>query len=381
MSEEILPFRVEVEEKVLEDLRQRLAATRFPDQIEGTAWELGTDLAYLKELVAWWRERFDWRAAEARLNAFPQFRTRIDEQWIHFQHVRSRHEGALPLLLLHGWPGSVVEFLDVIGPLTDPEGHGGSAADAFHVVCPSLPGYGFSEPTRSRQWDVQRMADAFAALMARLGYPRYGAQGGDWGSLITTQIGLRDAAHLAGIHVNMPLAVPQPDQAELTPGEKADLAAMALFEAQETGYQRIQGTKPQSLGTALNDSPAGLASWIVEKFRTWSDCGGDVERSFTRDQLLANVTVYWVTQTITSSMRLYYETFQGGRFGFTTGRVGVPTGVARFPKEILRFPRRWVERHYHVTRWTEMPRGGHFAALEEPELFVDDVRAFFATVR
>jgi microsomal epoxide hydrolase len=381
MSDEIVPFRVEVEEKVLEDLRQRLAATRFPDQIEATGWELGTDLAYLKELVAWWRERFDWRAAEARLNAFPQFRTRIDGQWIHFQHVRSRHEDALPLLLLHGWPGSVVEFLDVIGPLTDPEAHGGRAADAFHVVCPSLPGYGFSEPTRSRQWDVQRMADAFAELMARLGYARYGAQGGDWGSLITTQIGLRDAAHLAGVHVNMPLAVPQPDAAQLSPAEQADLAAMAAFEAQETGYQRIQGTKPQSLGTALNDSPAGLAAWIVEKFRGWSDCGGDVERSFTREQLLANVTVYWVTQTITSSMRLYYETFQGGRFGFTTGRVEVPTGVARFPKEILRFPRRWVERHYHVTRWTEMPRGGHFAAMEEPELFLDDVRAFFATLR
>jgi microsomal epoxide hydrolase len=381
MSEAILPFRVEVEEKVLEDLRQRLAATRFPDQIEGTTWELGTDLAHLKELVAFWRDRFDWRAAEARLNAFPQFRTHIDGQWIHFHHVRSRHEGALPLLLLHGWPGSVVEFLDVIGPLTDPEAYGGRAADAFHVVCPSLPGYGFSEPTRTRQWDVQRMADAFAALMARLGYARYGAQGGDWGSLITTQIGLRDAAHLAGVHVNMPLAVPQPDRAELTPGEQADLGAMALFEAQETGYQRIQGTKPQSLGVALNDSPAGLAAWIVEKFRNWSDCGGDVERSFTRDQLLANVTVYWVTQTITSSMRLYYETFQGGRFGFTTGKVEVPTGVARFPKEILRFPRRWVERHYHVTRWTEMPRGGHFAAMEEPELFVEDVRAFFSTVR
>jgi microsomal epoxide hydrolase len=381
MSEEIRPFRVEVEEKVLEDLRQRLAATRFPDQIEGTTWELGTDLAYLKELVATWRDRFDWRAVEARLNAFPQFRTRIDGQWIHFQHVRSRHEGALPLLLLHGWPGSVVEVLDVIGPLTDPEAHGGRAADAFHLVCPSLPGYGFSEPTRSRQWDVQRMADAFAVLMARLGYARYGAQGGDWGSLITTQIGLRDAAHLAGVHVNMPLAVPQADRAELTPGEQADLAAMALFEAQETGYQRIQGTRPQSLGVALNDSPAGLAAWIVEKFRAWSDCGGDVERSFTRDQLLANVTVYWVTQTITSSMRLYYETFQGGRFGFTTGKVEVPTGVARFPKEILRFPRRWVERHYAVTRWTEMPRGGHFAAMEEPELFLEDVRAFFATVR
>ncbi|MCZ6465553.1 MAG: alpha/beta fold hydrolase [Proteobacteria bacterium] len=384
MSDEVREFRVDVPEEVLADLRRRLANARYPEQIPGTGWEYGTELGKLKELVAYWRDKFDWRAQEARLNAFPQFETEIDGQRIHFIHARSRHENAMPLLISHGWPGSVVEFLKVIEPLRDPEAHGGRAEDAFHVICPSLPGYGFSGPTDERQWDLQRMADAFAALMARLGYTRYGAQGGDWGALITTQIGLRDAEHLSGIHVNMPVALPPAGadpQEGLSDAEKADLADYQLFDLNETGYQKIQGSKPQTLGFALMDSPTGLAAWILEKFRTWSDCGGDVESVYTLDELLANITVYWVTGTITSSTRLYYEVTKGGRVGFIGNKVQVPTGVARFPKEIMRFPRKWVENHYNVTHWTDMPRGGHFAAMEQPALFVEDVRKFFATVR
>jgi len=385
MSRAIEPYRIAVPDEAIADLRRRLAATRFPDQIPGTGWDYGAELSYLKDLVRSWKDEFDWRAQEERLNALDHYTTEADGQRIHFVHARSKHDDAFPLVISHGWPGTVVEFLDVIGPLVDPEAHGGHRRDAFHVVCPSLPGYGFSEPTKTRGWDVHRMAEAFIELMARLGYARYGAQGGDWGALVTTNIALLDPEHVAGIHTNMPMALPPMDGSDPTAGlsdaEKADLAHHAQFEANETGYQKIQGTKPQTLGFGLNDSPAGLAAWIVEKFRTWSDCGGDVEKSFTRDQLLTNISVYWFTQTITSSTRLYYEVFKGGRVGFVGNRVKAPTGVARFPKEIFRFPRKWIENHYNVTHWTTMPRGGHFAAMEEPGLFVDDLRKFFASVR
>ena len=381
MSDATQQFRIHVEDAALADLRRRLDATRWPEQIEGTGWEYGAELGYVRELVTHWRDRFDWRAAEARLNHFDHFRTEIDGQRIHFLHAPSPHANALPLLISHGWPGTVVEFLEVIEPLREPEKFGGKAEDAFHVVCPSLPGYGFSEPTKSRQWDLQRMAEAFATLMARLGYDRYGAQGGDWGALVTTNLGVLDAKHLAGIHLNMPMALPQPNQDDLTDEEKADLAWHEVWEREETGYQRIQGTKPQTLGFSLMDSPAGLAAWIVEKFRTWSDCDGNPENVFTRDQLLTNISVYWFTGTITSSMRLYYEVFKGGRVGFIGNRIEVPTGVARFPKEIFRFPRSWVENHYNVTHWTKMPKGGHFAAMEQPALYLEDVRAFFRSVR
>ncbi len=383
MSAKIEPFQIQIDDEALEDLRRRLAATRFPDQIEGTGWTYGIELSYLKELVAYWRDKFDWRAQEARLNRFEHFHTEIDGQNIHFIHARSRHERAIPIIISHGWPGSVVEFLDVIEPLRDPGAHGGKAEDAFHVICPSLPGYGFSGPTVATGWDTQRIAEAFAALMARLGYARYGAQGGDWGALVTIQLGLLDREHVCGIHLNMPLASPPEgmDPEALSDQEKADLAAMAEFDRDETGYQKIQGSKPQSLGVGLNDSPAGLAAWIVEKFRTWSDCDGDVERCFSKDDLLTNITLYWLTQTITSSTRLYYEVFKGGRMGFLGQKVEVPTGVARFPKELFRPPRAWVENHYNLTHWTTMPRGGHFAAMEQPELFVEDVRKFFRSLR
>ena len=381
MSEAIEPFRVHVEEAVLDDLRERLARTRFPDQISGAGWDYGTELGYLRELCAYWQEQFDWRGWEARLNAFEQFTTEVDGQRLHFIHARSEHPGAFPVVITHGWPGSVLEFLKIIPLLTDPVAHGGRAEDAFHVICPSIPGYGFSGPTHDRGWDPQRIAEAEVELMRRLGYERYGAQGGDWGSLITTQIGRLDAEHCAGIHINMPMALPVADDAQLTEAEKARLGEMAQFQANETGYQQIQGTKPQTLGYGLTDSPAGLAAWIVEKFRTWSDCGGDVERCFSKDELLANITLYWVTETINSSTRLYYEVRKTGRAGFTQGRVEVPVGVALFPVEIFKPPRRWVENHYHVTHWTEFETGGHFAAMEQPGALVGDMRAFFATVR
>jgi pimeloyl-ACP methyl ester carboxylesterase len=374
-------FRIAVDDAVLDDLRDRLARTRLPDQIDGTGWEYGVPAPYLRELVDHWHDVYDWRAAEARLNELEHFRTTIDGQSIHFVHARSAHAGARPLLLTHGWPGSIVEFLDVIPRLTTPEAYGGDPADAFHVVAPSLPGYGFSEPTRTTGWDVSRIARAFVELMARLGYDSYGAQGGDWGAQVATRIGAFDPGHCVGIHLNMPLADPPEEKVELSEQDLANLHGLAQFRTEESAYALEQGTKPQTVGAALNDSPAGLLAWIVEKFRTWSDCGGDPERAFTREQLLTNVTVYWVTGTITSSMRLYWERQHAGEAAALPGFVDVPTGVARFPKEPLLLPRPWIERQYRVTHWTEMPRGGHFAAMEQPELFTDDVRAFFATLR
>jgi pimeloyl-ACP methyl ester carboxylesterase len=381
VSETIETFRIRVDDSVLNDLSARLARTRFPDQIEDTGWEYGIPVDYLRELVEYWRDGYDWRAQEARLAALPHFSTRIDGQAIHFVHARSARADAFPLLLTHGWPGSVVEFLDVLPRLTDPEAHGGSAADAFHVVAPSLPGYGFSEPTRTRGWGVQRIARAFAELMRRLGYARYGAQGGDWGAQVATRIGALDPEHCAAIHLNMPIADRPDPPVPLTDEDQADLTAMAHFQREESGYALEQGTKPQTLGVALNDSPAGLLAWIVEKLRAWSDCDGHPENAFTRDQMITNAMTYWVTQTIASSARLYREHRQGGREEAQPDFVAVPTGVARYPKEVLRFPRAWVERRYNVTHWAVMPRGGHFAAMEEPELFVDDLRRFVRTVR
>jgi microsomal epoxide hydrolase len=385
MGDAIERFEIRVPDEVLADLRERLARTRWPDQIPGSGWGYGTDLAYLKELCAYWRERFDWRAVEARLRRLDHFRTEIDGQTLHFVHQRSKEPGAMPLLISHGWPGSVLEFEKIIGPLVDPVAHGGDARDAFHVVCPSLPGYGFSGPTREPGWDIERVARALAALMARLGYARYGAQGGDWGAVASTYLGILDPSHVAGVHLNMVIASPPPGVADpmegLSEKEKAALAEMAGWGKEEDGYQRIQGTRPQTLAYGLNDSPAGLCGWIVEKFRAWSDCGGDVESRFTKDELLANVTLYWVTQTINSSTRLYCETMRGGRWGFAHRRCEPPTGVALFPKEVMRPPRRWVERSYDLRRWTEMASGGHFAAMEEPEALVREIRAFFRDLR
>jgi pimeloyl-ACP methyl ester carboxylesterase len=379
----IEPFTVDVPDAVLDDLHQRLARTRFPEQIPDAGWDYGTELGYLEELVGYWRDNYDWRKQEARLNELDNFTTEIDGQRIHFIHARSPEPNAMPVIISHGWPGSVVEFLDILDPLTNPRAHGGRPEDAFHVVCPSLPGYAFSGPTHERGWDPQRVAQTFATLMAGLGYERYGAQGGDWGSMISTQLGLVDPDHVAGIHLNMLIALPPEgeDFSTLTESELAGLTDAANYMENDSGYAKIQGTKPQTIGYLLDDSPAGLAAWIVEKFRTWSDCDGDVERRFTKDRMLTNIMLYWVTATGHSAGRLYYEATKAGRFGPQGARVEVPTGAAVFPREIVRPPRRWAEHSYNITHWTEMPSGGHFAAMEEPGLLVDDVRSFFSTVR
>jgi pimeloyl-ACP methyl ester carboxylesterase len=380
----IEPFKIAVSDAALTDLRERLARTRFPDPIPHTGWDYGTEPGYLRDLCDYWRETYDWRAWEARLNRFAQYRTEIQGVGVHFIHVRSRHQDAMPLIVTHGWPGSIFEFYKIIEPLTDPAAHGGGAGDAFHVVCPSIPGYGFSDAPPEPGWDCRKMAEINVALMARLGYARYGAQGGDWGAMISTFTGILDAPHCAGIHLNMAIASPPKGgdpRSGLTEKELDGLRRFSEWRKNETGYQAIQGTKPQTLGYGLNDSPAGLAAWIIEKFRTWSDCGGDIEARFSRDELLTNIMIYWVSQSITSSARLYCESMRAGSFGSIEERVDVPTGIAVFPGELMHPPRAWVERTFNVTRWTEMPSGGHFAALEEPARLVEDVRAFFRDYR
>jgi len=378
------PFHIAVPDAVLADLRERLARTRFPDEIGESGWTYGTNLAYAKELVSYWRDHYDWREEEARLNAFRQFRARVGDLAIHFIHAKGVGPKPLPLVVTHGWPGSVAEFSKIIGPLTDPGRYGADPADAFDVVAPSMPGYGFSDHARTPGMDAERIAALWVELMRGLGYMRFGAQGGDWGAMVSTYLGANHADAVCGIHLNMVIAFP-PDPANpldgLTQEEVVDMMPMRHFLQEETGYQRIQGTKPQTLGYALNDSPAGLAAWIVEKFRTWSDCDGDVERRFTKDELLTNIMLYWIPETATSSARLYYEMLHAGKFPPQNFRVNVPTGCAIFPHEILKPPRSWVERLYNVRRWTRFQSGGHFAAMEEPEALVEDIRAFFRGLR
>jgi pimeloyl-ACP methyl ester carboxylesterase len=373
---ELKPFRIDVPTEVLDDLQTRLAQTRWPEAECVDDWSQGIPLAYTRELAAYWADGYDWRAREAALNRFDQFTTEIDGLGIHFIHQRSPHADAFPLVITHGWPGSIAEFQNVIAPLVDPPS--GRPEDAFHVVCPSLPGYGFSGKPSQTGWGVGRIAQAWETLMLRLGYDRYGAQGGDWGAAVTTQIG-RNRGHCIAIHLNMPIARPAAGSGDdLTEDEQQALAAYAEHRQWGTGYSKQQSTRPQTLGYGLVDSPVGQLAWIVEKFWAWTDCDGHPENAVSRDELLDNVMLYWVTGSGASSARLYWESFNNF---ITDGRVELPTGVASFPKEILRTPRRWCEAAYNVTHWTTMPRGGHFAAFEQPELFVDDVRAFFATVR
>ena len=385
--EAIRPFDIAVSDAVLADLATRLTRTRFPDQVD-TDWAYGTDVDYLQELVAYWRHEYDWREQERRLNQVDHFKTQINGLDIHFIHQRSPEEDALPLLMLHGWPGSIVEFMKVIGPLTDPVAHGGQAEDAFHVVAPSLPGYGFSDHPHEPGMGPEQMADINAQLMARLGYTRYGTQGGDWGAVISRWIAYTDAEHVAGLHLNFVMASPptgaQNPMEGVKPEELQRMRARQASLANATGYTQIQGTKPQTLGYGLNDSPAGLAAWIIEKFHAWCDCQGNVESIFTKDELLTNIMLYWVTETATSAARLYYESRRQAGGGILTappGRVDVPTAGALFPYELTIPPRRWAEAHYNITRWTDMPRGGHFAAFEQPELLVEDVRAFYRELR
>ena len=381
----IRPFQIAVPDAVLDDLRARLVMARLPDQLDGVGWQYGTELEYLTELIEYWRDGFDWREQERRLNEFDQFKTVIDDLDIHFIHQRSPDADALPLIITHGWPGSIAEFAKIIGPLTNPVAHGGDAGDAFHVVAPSMPGYGFSDKPRAAGFGPEQIAEVNASLMARLGYERYGIQGGDWGSIVSRWNAFNHPDQAVGLHLNMLIAGPPSGVADPTAGVPPEelersRARQSFYNTAESGYSQIQGTKPQTLGYGLNDSPTGQAAWIVEKFRAWCDCDGDVESIFTRDELLTNITIYWVTQTATSSARLYYES-RHAPTSRPMGRIEVPTGAAIFPSELFISPRPWAEAQYNITHWTEMPRGGHFAALEQPELLVEDLRAFFRPLR
>jgi len=381
------PFRIEVAEADLRDLRERLARTRWPEAETVPDWSQGVPLAYLRELCAYWADGYDWRATEARLNALPQFKAELDGVGIHLLHVRSPHPDALPLVMTHGWPGSIVEFLKVVGPLTDPGAHGGEAGDAFHLVIPSLPGYGFSDKPARPGWGVERIAAAWTELMARLGYRRYGAQGSDWGTSISAGIGQRDPRHVAGIHLTPPLAPPDPATFDdLTDAERAALADLERAREWDSGYSTEQATRPQTVGYGLVDSPAGLCAWIVEKFWAWTDHDGDLERVLTRDELLDNLMLYWLPGTGASAARLYWESIrQVNRWiagPEVVDPVAVATGCSIFPKELQRPSRRWAERRFpDIRHWNEPARGGHFAAFEQPALFVDEVRAFFRLVR
>lgn len=384
MSDAIHPFRIAVDDAVLTDLRARLNHTRWPEAEPVADWSQGVPRAWLQDLCRYWADGYDWRAREAQLNRFAQFTTAIDGLDIHFIHQRSPHAGAMPLLLTHGWPGSVVEFQQVIGPLTDPTAHGGDAADAFHVVCPSLPGFGFSAKPATTGWGVDRIAAAWATLMDRLGYARYGAQGGDWGSAVTSALGAHDPAHCAGIHVTLAMGSRPPagDDSGFEPGPDEVLALQRakFYNDWDSGYSKQQATRPQTLGYGLTDSPAGQAAWILEKFWAWTDHDGDPVRLLGRDALLDNLMLYWVTATATSSARLYWESFGAGRR--SARPVTIPTGVAVYPKEIVPPVRRWMaQSHTDIRHWRVMPRGGHFAAFEQPALFVDDLRAYFRQLR
>lgn len=379
------PFRVETPQDVIDDLKARLARTRFPDQLEDADWDYGADLAYVRDLCRYWLDEFDWRAAEARFNAFPQFTAQIAGEHVHFYHIRSPEPDAKPLIITHGYPGSVAEFLDVFGPLTDPAAHGGDPRDAFHVIAPSIPGYGFSGPTKHKGFNIRKAAEVNLGIMELLGYERYFAQGGDWGSAISTAMAAARPDRVTALHLNMIVGFPK-DPVNPTAGlDEDDLAYLDWkrdYDANESGYQLIQGTKPQSLAYGLTDSPAGLAAWIVEKFKTWSDCGDDIESSYSKDQLLENIMTYWVTGTINSAMRMYYESMGPGRMTApSAGRVEVPTGHSQFAAEIRRTPRAWAEQMFNIVYWNKVSAGGHFAALEQPTLYIEEVRTFFRAFR
>ena len=372
-------FVIDIPDADLDDLRHRLARTRWPEPATVDDWSQGVPLGYLRELCEYWRDDYDWRAREARLNDFPQFITDIGGLPIHFIHVRSSHDGALPLVITHGWPGSIVEFCKVIGPLTDPVAHGGQADDAFHVVCPSLPGYAFSGKPSRPGWGTAHTADAWDELMTGLGYQRYGAQGGDWGAQVTTGLAMRHPGHLVGIHLNMPIVIPDPaTMNDLTEAEQAALASLDHYSKQDSGYAKQQSTRPQTIGYGLLDSPAGLCAWIIEKFWSWTDSDGNPANVLTRDEMLDNVMLYWLPGTGASAARMYWESLAKPLLG----PVEVPVGCSIFPKEIIRSSRRWAEKQFADLRyWNEPAKGGHFAAFEQPAAFVDEVRAAFRAFR
>jgi microsomal epoxide hydrolase len=377
-------LRIEIPQADLDDLKRRIANTRWPDEIPGLGWDRGVPLEYLKELADYWRSEYDWRAAEARLNEFPNFVTEIDGTDVHFMHIRSAEPGALPLIMTHGWPGTVAEFLEVIEPLTDPVRHGGAPADAFHLVIPSIPGYAFSGPTGQVGWDTGRVAGAWKELMRRLGYDRYAVQGGDWGMPISLRLGLTDPEHVVGVHLNMCVTFPPPDPEASAGLDHADLARlefMSRFMQDGTGWQRIQSTRPQTLSYALTDSPVGQLAWIVEKYKEWTDSAKAPEDAVSRDHILTAVSIYWLTATAGSSAQLYYESSHMdadfARTWLGPWPLAMPVGVASFPKDAVRPVRRFAEQIMPtLSHWTEFDRGGHFPALEQPKLLVEDIRTF-----
>ena len=376
---EIRKFQLEVTDAILDDLKNRLSMTRWPNKETPEDWSQGIPLGYMQELCDYWQHEYDWRAREERLNRFPQFITEIDGVDIHFIHLPSVHENARPLIITHGWPGSVVEFHKVIEPLADPTAHGGNTEDAFHVVVPSLPGYGFSGKPEVTGWGIEKIADIWSELMARLGYDHYFAQGGDWGAMVTTHIGLQDKEHCDAIHLNMPVVIPDANtMAELTPSEQASLMSMKFYQDWDSGYSKQQSTRPQTVGYGLVDSPSGQAAWIIEKFYQWTDCNGHPENAISRDELLDNVMMYWLSKSAASSARLYWESFKNP----PQDEVDVPTGCSIFPKEIVRPSERWIRKRFtNLKYYNELEKGGHFAAFEQPEIFLQEIRTYFRSLR
>ncbi|QFG03907.1 epoxide hydrolase family protein [Tepidiforma bonchosmolovskayae] len=374
----IRPFTISVPGEVLADLRERLARTRWPEQLPDAGWDYGANLAYIRELCDYWANGYDWRLHESHLNRYPGFLAEVDGVDLHFWHITSGNPSAIPLLLVHGWPGSIFEFNFIIDRLVHPEAHGNSAADAFDLVIPALPGFGFGGKPRERGWGISRIAAAFHTLMTReLGYRRYGVQGGDWGGIISAKMASAYPESVIGAHLNFLFVQPPPNPTE---EDRKYIAARDAFQANETGYSLTQGTKPDSLTLAQSDSPAGLAAWVVEKFHTWGDVGSNIEETFSKDVLLTNLMFYWAPNSVASSARIYYEARRDPA-GFVYPRVEVPTGVAVFPREPWRVPRHWAEQRFNIVHWTEMPRGGHFAALEQPALLASDIIAFFRPLR
>lgn len=377
----VRPFTYRASQAALDDLKQRLARTRWPEREPVTDWSQGVPLTKLRELVDYWLRGYDWRRCERALARIPQFETEVDGLTLHFIHAQSRHSDALPVVMTHGWPGSIIEFMEIVAPLTDPTAHGSRAEDAFHFVAPSLPGFGFSGKPTERGWTVERVARAWATLMARLGYRRYVAQGGDWGTFVTTRMAQLRVPGLAAVHLTMPQVVPNEIPADLTPAQQRAIDALTRFETDGFGYFAIQATKPQTIGYPLADSPAGLAAWIYEKYHAWTDHGGDPEQALTRDQMLDNITLYWLTNTAASSARMYIENPDLGT-AKNAGIIEMPVGCSIFPREIFPAPRDWANKMYpNLFYWNEVARGGHFAAFEEPQLFVDDLRSFKRAMR
>lgn len=377
MSELITSFTPHVPEQDLEDLKRRLSQTRWPETLNNDPWNYGIDLGYLTDLCHYWQQDFDWREQEAKINRFAHFKISIDGLELHFIHQRSPYKNARPLIITHGWPGSFVEFLDIIAPLTDPVAHGGREQDAFHVICPSIPGYGYSEAGTEAGINVESVTRRFMTLMARLGYSRYFAQGGDWGAIISSHLGRIDAEHCAGVHLNMVFPHPPGDDRSNTKGLSEanvnQLKQTRHLGRSEMAYSQLQGTKPQTLSPGLADSPAAQAAWIAEKFHAWTDNQGNIEDAISRDALLTNISLYWFTNTGGSSARLYLEE---RRQPTSHSYVSVPTGVAIFPREPVQCPRSWAEARYNITRWTTMSRGGHFPAMEQAATLVTDIREF-----